>query len=51
MQSVAEGQFFYGLDYAPVGVMERITVERGINIDLIADPLGLASAADDSGAF
>jgi len=51
VQSVAEGQFFYGLDYAPVGVMERITVERGINIDLIADPLGLASAADDSGAF
>lgn len=47
--SAADGWFWYGLEYAPIGIMERVTVERGINIDLIADPLGLATA--DSGTF
>lgn len=50
-QTIANGQLYYQLEFAPVGVMERITVERGINIDLIRDPLGLATATDDSGAF
>jgi len=44
-ESVAEGQFFYQLDIMPVSVMERITVERGINIELVRNPLGLANSA------
>jgi phage tail sheath protein FI len=41
--SVAQGQFFWKLDYAPVGVMERITVDRNIDLNLISNALGLAA--------
>jgi len=41
--TVAQGQFFWRLDYAPVGVMERITVDRNIDINLISNALGLAA--------
>lgn len=42
--SVADGWLFWKLEYAPVGIMERLSVERWINIDLIRNPLGLATA-------
>ena len=41
--SVAQGQFFWKLDYAPIGIMERITVDRNIDLDLIRNALGLAA--------
>lgn len=41
--SVAQGQFFWRLDYAPIGIMERITVDRNIDLRLISTALGLAS--------
>lgn len=41
--SVAQGQYFWRLDYAPVGVMERITVDRNIDLNLISSALGLAA--------
>ncbi len=41
--SVAQGQFYWKLDYAPVGVMERITVDRNIDFNLISNALGLAA--------
>ncbi len=41
--SVAQGQFFWRLDYAPIGIMERITVDRNIDLDLIRNALGLAA--------
>ena len=44
--SVADGWLYWKLEYAPVGVMERLTVERSINIELIRDSLGLATAVD-----
>lgn len=42
--TVADGWYWYQLDWAPIGIMERISVERGIDIDLLGDPLGLASS-------
>lgn len=41
--SVAQGRFFWRLDYAPVGIMERITVDRNIDLNLISNALGLAA--------
>ena len=43
-ESIADGHLFWKLEWAPVGIMERLTVERWINIELIRDPLGLATA-------
>ncbi|WP_310620887.1 phage tail sheath protein [Flexibacterium corallicola] len=45
-QSVADGQLHWTLDYAPVGLMETLTVARSINIDMIGDALGLATAEE-----
>ncbi len=45
-ETVADGHLFWKLEWAPVGIMERLTVERWINIDLIRDPLGLATAEE-----
>lgn len=44
--SIADGWLYWRQDYAPVGLMERLTVERSINIDLIRNALGLATATD-----
>ena len=44
-RSVLDGRVFYQQDYAPVGVAERITVKRGINLELIREPLGLSQTA------
>jgi phage tail sheath protein FI len=41
--TVAQGQYFWKLDYAPIGIMERITVDRNIDLNLISDALGLAA--------
>lgn len=41
--SVAQGRFFWTLDYAPVGIMERITVDRNVDLERIGDALGLAA--------
>lgn len=41
--SVGQGQFYWKLEYAPVGVMERITVDRNIDLNLISNALGLAA--------
>jgi phage tail sheath protein FI len=43
-ETVADGWLFWKLDYVPVGIMERLTVERWINIDLIRNALGLATS-------
>ncbi|EFO32499.1 phage tail sheath protein [Roseibium sp. TrichSKD4] len=45
-QSVADGWLYWTLDYAPVGLMERLTVERSININMIGNALGLATLED-----
>ena len=42
--TVAQGQFYWTLKYAPVGIMERITVDRNIDLNLISNALGLASS-------
>lgn len=42
-EAAANGRFFWKLDWAPVGVMERITVDRNIDLKLIANALGLAA--------
>jgi len=42
--SVSAGQFFWKLDYAPVGIMETITVDRNIDTNIISSALGLASS-------
>lgn len=49
-ESVADGWLYWRKEYAPVGIMERLTVEDSINIDLIRDPLGLATATDPQAA-
>ncbi len=41
--SVAQGRYFWRLDYAPVGLMERITVDRNIDLTLLNSALGLAA--------
>ncbi len=41
--SVALGRYWWRLDYAPIGIMERITVDRNIDINLLGNPLGLAA--------
>lgn len=41
--SVAQGQYYWRLTYAPVGVMERITVDRNIDLNLLGNALGLAA--------
>lgn len=41
--SVAQMRFFYRLKLAPVGLQERITVDRSIDLNLISSGLGLAS--------
>lgn len=43
-ETIADGWLFWNLEYAPVSIMERLTVERWINIDLIDNALGLATA-------
>ncbi len=48
-ESIADGHLFWKLEWAPVGIMERLTVERWINIELIRDPLGLATAEQPNG--
>lgn len=45
-ETVADGWFFWKLEYMPVSIMERLTVERWINIDLARDPLGLVNAVE-----
>ena len=42
--SVAQGQFAFNLDYAPIGVMEHIQVRREVDISLLGSALGLANA-------
>ncbi len=42
--SVAQAQFYWKLEYAPVGIMERMTVDRNIDLNLISNALGLASS-------
>ena len=41
--SVADQQFYWRTDYAPVGVMETRTVDRNIDLNLISNALGLAA--------
>lgn len=41
--SVADQQFYWRTDYAPVGVMETLTVDRNIDLNLISNALGLAA--------
>lgn len=41
--SVANQQFFYRTDYAPVGIGETLTVDRNIDLNLIGNALGLAA--------
>lgn len=41
--SVALGQYFWRLDYAPIGIMERITVDRNIDLNLLGNALQLAA--------
>lgn len=44
VQSVADGHFYWRREWAPIGVMERLTEEKSININLLGDPLGLATS-------
>lgn len=41
--SVANLQFYWRLTYAPIGVMERLTVDRNIDLNLLGDGLQLAA--------
>ncbi len=41
--TVAQGQYYWRLTYAPVGVMERITVDRNIDLNLLGNALQLAA--------
>lgn len=41
--SVAQGRFVFDMDYAPIGVLEHIQVQREVDIDLLGNPLGLAA--------
>lgn len=43
---VAQNWFKYSYDFMPVGVFERMTVTRWINIDYARDALALAQASD-----
>ena len=45
VQTYADGHIFWKMRWMPVGVMEWLTVEDGIDINLARDPLGLAQAA------
>lgn len=42
-ETVAQGQYSWQRRYAPVGAMERITVNSSVDLDLIGNPLGLAA--------
>ncbi|MCT4654361.1 MAG: phage tail protein [Cohaesibacter sp.] len=44
VQNLADGWTFYTLEWAPVGINERMTVERSINLKMLGNPLGLATA-------
>ena len=43
VQSYADGRVWFTLRIAPVGIMETLTVERTIDLDLLRNPLGLAA--------
>ena len=43
VQSYADGQVHFTLRVAPVGIMETLTVERSIDLELLRNPLGLAA--------
>ena len=43
-QSYADGHLFYKLNVMPVGIMEWLEVERGIDINMATNALGLASS-------
>ncbi|SDR15548.1 phage tail protein [Pseudovibrio sp. Tun.PSC04-5.I4] len=40
----ADGWYHYALEFAPVGIMETISVRRSLNINLLADALGLSQS-------
>ena len=42
--TVAEGHYYWTLEWAPVGVMEWLTVNDWINTDMLGDPLGLSTS-------
>lgn len=42
--TVAEGHYYWTMKWAPVGVMEWLTVNDWIDTDLLGDPLGLSTA-------
>lgn len=41
--SIAQGRYFWRLDWAPPGIMERLTVDRNIDLNLLGNALGLAA--------
>lgn len=41
--TVADMQYFWRTDYAPVGIGETLTVDRNIDLNLISNALGLAA--------
>lgn len=41
--SIAQGQVYWKLIYTPVGVMERLTVDRNIDLAAASNPLALAA--------
>lgn len=43
-QSYADGKINWKLKYCPVGIMEWLQVERGIDLELARDPLGLSAS-------
>ena len=44
-QSYADGHIYWKMKWMPVGLMEWLTVESQIDIELARDPLGLSQAA------
>ncbi len=50
VQNVAEGWLYWTLEWAPIGLMERLTVESWININMLGDPLGLATSSEPKAA-
>jgi len=42
-RDAADGHFYYRLDMAPMGVMERLTIESYLDVSMIRDALGLAA--------
>lgn len=44
-QSYADGHIYWKMKWMPVGLMEWLTVEEAIDINLASDPLGLSAAA------